>query len=71
MLVSLIFIDSLLIGHELNSPQSSTEFHREICSKEIKLCETQYYSVMNLFEVESQYDHPGLYFIQRFGKLHQ
>ena len=27
MLVSLIFIDSLLIGHELNSPQSSTEFH--------------------------------------------
>ena len=28
MLVSLIFIDSLLIGHELNSPQSSTEFNK-------------------------------------------
>jgi hypothetical protein len=28
MLVSLIFIDSLQIGYELNSPQSSTEFHK-------------------------------------------
>ena len=27
MLVSLIFIDSLLIGHELNSPQSFTEYY--------------------------------------------
>jgi len=27
MLVSLIFIDSLQIGYELNSPQSSTEYY--------------------------------------------